>query len=132
MDTTTIIEIIGKLLAAFAIGLLTYLAPKMTAWFEANTDKNTQDAVQALVRSFARAAEQLLKEDDPTGEKRKEFVIEQLQALGIEITEAILNMIEGAVWEINTESRVAEGVPLLLDELETTTEVTEEEETPNA
>lgn len=132
MDTTTIIEIIGKLLAAFAIGLLTCLAPKLAAWFEANTDKATQDAVRELVKSFARAAEQLLKDDDPTGEKRKEFVIEQLQLLGIEITEAIVNMIEGAVWDINAESRMAQGVPLLMDEFESETECAVEEGETNA
>ena len=35
-------------------------------------------------------------------------VREQLSALGIEITEAVINMIEGAVWEINTETKKAQ------------------------
>ena len=29
------------------------------------------------------------------------------RALGVEITEAVINMIEGAVWEINTENKKA-------------------------
>ena len=36
-----IYEIIGKLLAAFVVGLVVYLVPKARAWFVANTDKTT-------------------------------------------------------------------------------------------
>lgn len=103
-----IYDIIGKLLAAVLVGLLAWLTPRARAWFAANTDKNTQESVRQLVRSFARAAEQLLHDTDPTGEKRRQFVREQLTALGVEITEAVLNMIEGEVWEINTENRKAQ------------------------
>ena len=39
-----IYEIIGKLLAAFVVGLIAYLAPKARAWFVANTDKTTRTA----------------------------------------------------------------------------------------
>ena len=103
-----IYEIIGKLLAAVLVGLLAYLTPKAKAWFEANTSKSAQDRLQQLVRAFARAAEQLYHDTDPSGEARNRFVREQLTALGVEVTEAIINMIEGAVWEINTETRKAQ------------------------
>lgn len=102
-----IYEIIGKLLAAILVALLAYLVPKAKAWFVANTDAATQENIRRLVQSFARAAEQLYHDQDPTGSTRKRFVQEQLQALGVEITEAVLNMIEGAVWEINTETKKA-------------------------
>lgn len=104
----TLYEIIGSLLAAFVVGLFYRLAPKAKAWFEANTSKATQERVRLLVRSFARAAEQLFHDTDPTGEKRNRYVREQLTALGIEITEAVLNMIEAEVWEINTETLKAQ------------------------
>lgn len=100
----TIYEIIGSLLAAFAIGLLYRLAPKAKAWFEANTDKATQEKVLELVRSFARAAEQLYHDIDPDGSMRNTYVQKQLTALGIEITASVLNMIEAEVWAINTET----------------------------
>lgn len=100
-------EIIGNLLAAFAVGLLAYLAPKARAWFEANTNAATQENIRRLVQSVARAAEQLYHDQDPSGEVRQKFVQEQLRALGVEITEAVINMIEGAVWEINTENKKA-------------------------
>lgn len=102
---TNLYEIIGKLLAALLVGLLAYLTPKAKEWLEANTDASTNENIRRLAESFARAAEQLYYEQDPTGEKRRQFVQEQLQALGVEVTEAVINMIEGAVWEINTENK---------------------------
>lgn len=103
-----IYEIIGSILAAFVIGLFYRLYPKVKAWFEATTSKADQEKIRQLVRSFARAAEQLFHDTDPTGAQRNKFVREQLTALGIEITEAILNMIEAEVWEINTETKKAQ------------------------
>ncbi len=102
-----IYEIIGNLLAAFVVGLLAYLAPRAKAWFAANADAAAQKRILLLVQSFARAAEQLYHDQDPDGDKRRQFVQEQLQALGVAVTEAVINMIEGAVWEINTENRKA-------------------------
>ena len=100
-------EIIGKLLAAFVVGLLAYLTPKVKEWLEARTGKDHYDQLMQLVSAFAQAAEQLYHDQDPEGTVRKQFVQEQLQALGVEITEAVMNMIEGAVWEINTENKKA-------------------------
>ena len=103
-----IYEIIGKLLAAAFLALVAYLTPRAKAWLEANASRSTQEQIQQLVRSFARAAEQLYHDTDPSGEARNRFVREQLTALGVEVTEAVLNMIEGAVWEINTETKKAQ------------------------
>ncbi len=100
-------EIIGNLLAALVLGLLAYLTPKVKNWLEAKTGKATYDQLMLLVQSFARAAEQLYHDKDKSGEMRRQFVREQLQALGVEVTEAVINMIEGAVWEINTENKKA-------------------------
>lgn len=100
-------EIIGNLLAAFAVGLLAYLVPKARAWIQADVDATTQENIRRLVQSFARAAEQLYHDQDPSGEKRQQFVQEQLRAMGVAVTEAVINMIEGAVWEINTENKKA-------------------------
>ena len=100
-------EIIGNLLAAFAVALLAYLTPKAKAWFTAHTDAATQENIRKLVESFARAAEQLYHDQDHDGQKRQQFVQEQLRAMGVVVTEAVINMIEGAVWEINTENKKA-------------------------
>ncbi len=104
---TDLYDIFGKLLAAFVVALLAYLTPKAKAWFAANTDAATQENVRRMIQSFARAAEQLYHDQDPTGARRKQFVQEQLCTMGVVITEAVLNMIEGAVWEINTENKKA-------------------------
>ena len=103
-----IYEIIGKLLAAVFVALMAYLTPKAKAWLEANASRSTQERLQQLIRAFARAAEQLYHDTDPSGEARNRFVREQLTALDVEVTEAVLNMIEGAVWEINTETKKAQ------------------------
>ena len=103
-----IYEIIGNLLAAFVVGLVACLVPKARAWFETRITKDTQERIHQLVVSFTRAAEQLYHDADPDGEKRRKFVMEQLRLLGVEITEAVLNMIEGSVWEINTETKKAQ------------------------
>ena len=119
---TDLYEIIGKLLAAFVVGLLFYFRPKVTEWLEATTDKDHYDQLMRLIAAFAQAAEQLYHDQDPTGEIRQRFVQEQLRALGMEITEAVINMIEGAVWEINTENKKAlvqtKGLEAMAHELE--------------
>lgn len=104
-----IYEIIGKILATFFVACVVYLAPKIKHWLESNTDKATTDAIVTLVNSFAQAAEQLLHDDDPTGEKRKEYVTEHLEEAGVVVTNEIVSMIEGAVWNINTENKKAKG-----------------------
>jgi len=103
-----IFEIIGKLLAAFVVGLLAYFTPKVKEWLEARTGRDHYAQLIQLVRAFARAAEQLYHDADPSGAARNRFVQEQLAALGVELTEAVMNLIEGAVWEINTENKKAQ------------------------
>ena len=99
---------LARLLAVFAAGIVLYLAPKVREWFMSSSDKNTQERIHQMIVAFAKAAEQLFHDTDPSGAKRQQFVREQLSALGIEITEAVINMIEGAVWEINTETKKAQ------------------------
>ena len=105
---TVIYEIIGKLLAAACFALLAYLTPKVKEWLEARTGKDHYDQLMQMVQAFARAAEQLYHNTDPSGEARNRFVREQLAAMDVEITETVVNMIEGAVWEINTETKKAQ------------------------
>ncbi len=87
--------------------LLAYLTPKLKAWLIAQKGAAVWEDIQKMVQAFARAAEQLYHDQDPSGEKRRQFVQEQLRAMGVAVTEAVINMIEGAVWEINTENRKA-------------------------
>ncbi len=104
-----VMEIIGRLLAAAFVGVVCWLAPKVKAWLEARTDEATTAKIMELVRSFARAAEQLYHDDDPTGAKRNQFVKLQLTELGVELTDAVVSMIEGAVFDINHTPKVGKG-----------------------
>lgn len=105
-------KIIGYILGGVFVCVIAFLSPRVSAWLDANTDKATAEKIRTLCRSFARAAEQLLKADDPTGEKRYAYVIEQLQALGIAITASVVSMIEGEVWEINKSNYPSPDVAL--------------------
>lgn len=103
-----ITSLLARLLAVLAAGLVLYLAPKARDWFMSSSDKITQERIHQMVMAFTRAAEQLFHDTDPSGAKRHNFVRKQLSALGVEVSEGVLNMIEGAVWEINTEARKAQ------------------------
>lgn len=100
-----IISIIGKLIAAVLVGVITYLTPKIKTWLEAHASKSDQEKIKLLITSFAEAAEQLLHDDDPDGSKRMDYVKNQLTAMGIGLTSEMISMIEGAVWEINNQNR---------------------------
>lgn len=100
-----LISIIGKLIAAIFVGVVTYLAPKAKAWFEVHTSESSQEQIKLLITSFAEAAEQLLHDEDPDGSKRMSYVKNQLTAVGVGLTSEVISMIEGAVWEINNQNR---------------------------
>ena len=100
-----IYEIIGKLLGAILVALLAWLAPKVEDWLETNTTAREEEAIRAVVKNLCRAAEHLLKEDDPTGSIRNKYVLDHLEELGIAITDSVVAMIEGEVYNINLEAR---------------------------
>lgn len=100
-----IISIIGKLIAAIFVGVITYLTPKIKVWLETHASKTDQEKLKLLITSFAEAAEQLLHDNDEDGSLRMNYVKKQLSNMGIVITEDVVSMIEGAVWEINNQNR---------------------------
>lgn len=104
-----ITSLLARLLAVLAAGLVLYLAPKARDWFMSSSDKIAQERIHQMVLAFTKAAEQLFHDTDPSGAKRHNFVRKQLSALGVEVSEGVLNMIEGAVWEINTEAKKAQA-----------------------
>ncbi len=100
-----ILETIVRLLAAAAAILAAWALPRLRAWLIARTDRETAEQVLTLTEVFAQAAEQLLKAEDPTGEKRMQYVSERLEELGVEVTEAVIAMVESAVWSLNAASK---------------------------
>lgn len=99
------ITLIGKFFGAFTVGIMLYLMPKVRAWLEARTSKDTQDTLKILIESFVRAAEQLLKERDEDGTMRMNYVQDKLREIGIEVTSDVVSMIEASVWEVNNQNR---------------------------
>lgn len=104
-------DVIGSVLAALLVSLLAWIAPKAKTWLETNTDVATQEMLRRTIRSFVQAADQLYHDGDPSGNLRRQYVQDQLMDIGIEITEAVLSMIEGSVWEVNVETKNSTCVP---------------------
>lgn len=101
------VEILGALLAAVVL----YLVPKVSQWIKADGSATETTVLLDLVTKFVEAAEQQLKAEDPTGEKRREYVTERLKSLGYEVTDTVIAMIEGAVWEVNVS-----GMPRITED----------------
>ena len=98
-----LIDIIAKLIAALlAIGVAWVLG-KAKEYLTVKAEATGNDDLVRLVEQFCAAAEQQLKADDPTGEKRKDYVYHLLREANVEITEIVDAMIEAAVYSINTE-----------------------------
>lgn len=116
-----IYEIIGKLLGAVVVAILAYFAPKVKTWMNVHMNKTMVDNVMVLVDAFVRAADQLYHDDDPTGEKRNAYVKKQLMLAGVEITETVINLIEGAVFDVNMERYGVSPVAFIDETLPTMT-----------
>lgn len=100
-----ILDIVAKLLGGVVAILIAWITPKLREWLMARTDEATANQMISLISVFAQAAEQLLHDDDPTGEKRMMYVITELENLGYKVTDTVIAMIEGAVWQINTDNK---------------------------
>ena len=96
-----IIDIFVKIVAALlAIGI-TWLIGKARDYLTAKATAAGNDDLVRLIEQFCAAAEQQLKVDDPTGEKRKEYVYMLLKEANVEVTEVVDAVIEAAVYRIN-------------------------------
>lgn len=94
-----IILAVIALLSAIVTGLL-------TPYIRAKYSQQKVDNIYSWVKRGVQAAEQVLKIVDPTGEKRKEFVITYLNKKGIKITGYDREIfIESAVNELNIEQK---------------------------
>lgn len=88
------IEVIAVILAGFVL-------PKLRAYLKAKLDAEQWEALKRLVTVLVEAAEQTLKEDDPTGKLRKQYVVSQLHELSYDVTEEVNALIEAAVYGLN-------------------------------
>lgn len=88
------IEVIAVILAGFVL-------PKLRAYLKAKLDAEQWETLKRLVTVLVEAAEQTLKEDDPTGKLRKQYVVSQLHELSYDVTEEVNALIEAAVYGLN-------------------------------
>ena len=86
-----IIGLLGTLITAIAVPLI-----------KAKYDAEKRAKIYDYIKIAVGAADQILKVEDPTGEKRKQFVVDYLTEKGLKITMEDLNMmIEAAVQQLN-------------------------------
>lgn len=96
-----IITVIIKILAGILTIAGTYAMTKFKAWADLKMGESRARTLENYIAQFVAAAEQLLKEDDPDGTKRFEYVTGLLCDLGYEITDMIKAIIEAKVSGIN-------------------------------
>ena len=91
------------------LGVLALLGIWLVGWIKdalkAHIESEQADELDRLIYDFVAAAEQVLKAKDPTGKLRKQYVTEQLAALGFAVNQEINARIEAAVYGINLEQK---------------------------
>lgn len=103
-----IIEIVIKLMAVILVG---YVLPAVKGWLVEKMGVEKIEKIEILVAIFVDAAEQILKDVDPTGIKRKSYVCSRLHELGYEVTDQIEAMIEARVYTLpHTEKEDEYGI----------------------
>ena len=96
---------IMDLVVKVVLGILALMGIWLVGWvkdaLKARVEAEQASELDRLIYDFVAAAEQMLKKDDPHGDKRKAYVTENLMKLGIAITEEVNARIEAAVYAIN-------------------------------
>ena len=100
---------IMDLVVKAVFGILGLLGIWLVGWvkdaLKARVEAEQKAELIERVYNFVAAADQMLKESDPDGSKRKGYVTENLMKLGIVITEEVNAIIEAAVFGINIEQK---------------------------
>lgn len=92
------IRIIGAVIAIF-------LTSKVAPWLNEKISKEQAEKLILITRQLVNSAEQTLKIEDPTGERRKAYVEAQLVAMGYELTEAVNAIIESQVLTLHQSNK---------------------------
>ena len=99
--TSEIIDLVVKALFGLLVIGGIWLVGFVKEVLKTKVEAQQASELDRLIYDFVAAAEQQLKADDPDGSKRKAYVVEQLNAVGIAISQEINARIEAAVYEIN-------------------------------
>lgn len=102
-----LVELITRaVFALVCIGFL-FLLRSIKDYLAVKAENGQITGLDLLIADFVDAAQQLLKESDPDGSKRKQYVIDCLMAIGVAITDEIDARIEAAVFRQKLEIRKA-------------------------
>lgn len=101
MEFETVMKFIEYIIRILACIFFIFILPTAKKWLSDKIGSDNADYVYQQICIFAQAAEQLLKMNDPDGTKRKEYVVNKIEELGVEVNQTVLDMIESAVWNIN-------------------------------
>lgn len=104
MEFETVMKFIEYIIRILACIFVIFILPTAKKWLSDKIGSDNADYVYQQICIFAQAAEQLLKMNDPDGTKRKEYVINKIEELSVEVNQTVLDMIESAVWNINTNN----------------------------
>ena len=92
------VQIILAVIALMGTVITAIVVPLIKAKYDAEKRSKVYEYIEIAVN----AAEQILKVEDPTGEKRKQFVVDYLNDKGLKISVQDLNMmVEAAVNQLN-------------------------------
>lgn len=105
MEFNYVVSIIAELLWAGVSLLVIVFLPKVVAYLQSKGVEIDNEELAKQVSAFVKAAEQILKDGDDTGEKRKQYVIDCLEEAGYEITQTVIALIESAVFDVNNTSK---------------------------
>ena len=97
MDDGTV-QVILAIIGLLGTAITAIVVPLIKAKYDAEKRSKVYEYIEIAVN----AAEQILKVEDPTGEKRKQFVVDYLNDKGLKISVQDLNMmVEAAVNQLN-------------------------------
>lgn len=103
--TTEITNLIAQvIIALLGLGCL-WLLTKARHILKVRAEAEEATELDKLIYQLVAAAEQQLKAEDPTGQVRKQYVIDLLTKLGFEVNAEINARIEAAVYAINLEQK---------------------------
>ena len=92
------VQIILAIIGLLGTAITAIVVPLIKAKYDAEKRAKVYEYIEIAVN----AAEQILKVEDPTGQRRKEFVVDYLNSKGLKISLQDLNMmIEAAVNQMN-------------------------------
>lgn len=100
-----ILDIIGRLLGIAVFCAVTAILPDVKSWIKLRIDEDTLDGLKKIIVAFVKAADQMYKLDDPTGEIRNKYVKDSLKELSIAITDEVNAYIESAVLDLKKEAK---------------------------